>query len=782
VLYAEFDFGDIEATRRHFSLYADHLNLNVVLSGAEALTELRRQEVEAGYDVFLLAHHLPELHALEVLKELRLAHKLSMPTVLVCPARDEELARQAIKLGAASYVLKTTGYLHMLPWELEEAHSRAELTQREAALQVSQERYRLATGATGVGVWDWNLETGEVVVDPALKSLLGYEDHELRNHVDDWLKLVHPDDAEMVNTAAQDHVDGKTPHYEVEYRLLHKDGRIRWFLARGNAIRDEANKPVRVVGTATDISDRRQAEEAIRQRDQLLQAMFHSLSSHVVVLDRNGAITYAGKSWERFAASTAPFSSVAVGVNYLDVCRRAAGEDNAPAREALKGMEAVLNGTSHGFTIEYPFDPPGDARWFIMQVDPMPPEHGGIVISFTDITQRKLAEEALEKALGEVRQLKDQLDVENIYLREEISGAHDFGEIIGRGQALERVLRLAEQVAPLTTTVLILGETGTGKELLAHAIHNLSPRRDRSLVKVNCATLPAQLIESELFGHERGAFTGAAVRRIGRFEIANGGTIFLDEVGDLPLDLQTKLLRVLQEGEFEHLGSSRSIRVDVRILAATNRNLEQAVREGSFRSDLYYRLNIFPITLPPLRQRRDDIPLLVRHFVKELSLKLGKQIQAIPQETMNALQEYQWPGNIRELKNVIERAAIITQGPNLLLREILGSRSLQAEPAASGPLASGPLPSGPLPSSPFAIPPATGQPHPTNLEGRRGETHRSETLQESQYNLIVSTLEKTYWRLEGPDGAAALLNIHPNTLRARMKKLGITRPKFKTKP
>jgi transcriptional regulator with GAF, ATPase, and Fis domain len=424
-----------------------------------------------------------------------------------------------------------------------------------------------------------------------------------------------------------------------------------------------------------------------------------------------------------------------------------------------------------------------------MQVDPMPPEHGGIVLSHTDITQRKLAEEALEQALGEVRQLKDQLDVENIYLREEISGAHDFGKIVGRGQALERVLRLAEQVAPLSTTVLLLGETGTGKELLAHAIHNLSPRRDRPLVKVNCATLPAQLIESELFGHEKGAFTGATGRRAGRFEVANGGTLFLDEVGDLPLDLQTKLLRVLQEGEFEHLGSSRSIRVDARIIAATNRNLEQAVREGSFRSDLYYRLNIFPITLPPLRERRDDIPLLVKHFVKELSVKLGKQIQAIPQETMNALQEYQWPGNIRELRNVIERAAIITHGPNLLLRESLESRPLQSVSLPSGPLSSGsslsgPLPSGAFPSSPPAIPPAARQPRPASVESDRGgadpgEIHRSETLQESQYNLIVRTLEKTYWRLEGPDGAAALLNVHPNTLRARMKKLGITRPKFK---
>jgi formate hydrogenlyase transcriptional activator len=393
--------------------------------------------------------------------------------------------------------------------------------------------------------------------------------------------------------------------------------------------------------------------------------------------------------------------------------------------------------------------PDGAIRWVHERVFPIYNENGeiyriaGII---EDITERKRADASLQAALAEVEQLREQLHVENVYLQEEIMVAHNFGEIIGRSETLQKTLRQAEQVARLDTTVLLLGETGTGKELLAHAIHSLNPRKHRPLVKVNCATLPAHLIESELFGHEKGAFTGALARRVGRFEIANGGTVFLDEIGELPLDLQAKLLRVLQEGEFERLGSSTTLKVDVRVLAATNRDLEEAVRKGTFRSDLYYRLNIFPIVVPPLRERQEDIPMLVTHFLKQLGLKMGKRIDSIPQETMDALQNYPWPGNIRELRNVIERAAIVTQGSQLRLLDNLEYRPVTRETPAQTPLAMS-----------VAV----------------------ETLDESQRHLIERTLEKTYWRVEGPVGAAALLGVHPNTLRSRMKKLGIAKPKFK---
>jgi formate hydrogenlyase transcriptional activator len=369
-----------------------------------------------------------------------------------------------------------------------------------------------------------------------------------------------------------------------------------------------------------------------------------------------------------------------------------------------------------------------------------------------DITERRDAEESLKKALAEVQHLKDQLHQENIYLKEEIRVASNFGQIIGQSEALRRVLSQAEQVAPLDTTVSIFGETGTGKELLAHAIHNLSPRSNHPLVKVNCAALPGSLIESELFGHEKGAFTGADVRRIGRFEIANGGTIFLDEVGELPLDLQAKLLRILEAGEFERVGGSHTIKIDVRVIAATNRNLEEAVRKGIFRSDLYYRLNIFPVTLPPLRERTGDITILVTHLVKQLSQKLGKTIEAIPQETMTKLRNYPWPGNVRELRNVLERAVIITHGPTLRLIDDLDSQALELDL----------------------------QKQTARQDIFADISLVSETFEQTEYNLILRTLKNVHWKLEGPGGAAELLNLHPSTLRSKMRKLGIERPRYRT--
>lgn len=371
-----------------------------------------------------------------------------------------------------------------------------------------------------------------------------------------------------------------------------------------------------------------------------------------------------------------------------------------------------------------------------------------------DLQRREAAlhssQELLKTALKEVERLKNQLHEENVYLQEEIRVASNFGQIIGNSEALRRVLHQAEQVAPLNTTVSLFGETGTGKELLAHAIHHLSGRHDHPLVKVNCAALPGTLIESELFGHEKGAFTGADAKRSGRFEIANGGTLFLDEVGELPLDLQTKLLRVLEEGEFERVGGSHTMKVDVRVIAATNRNLEDAVRQGIFRSDLYYRLSIFPITLPPLRERKEDVPVLVRHLIKQLSQKLGKTIDVIPLETMAKLRNYPWPGNVRELRNVIERAVIVSQGSRLQLIDDLDTQALQLD-----------------------LQQQTVAPVTDSAPG-------TETLEQTEHNVILRTLKSVHWKVEGPGGAAELLNLHPSTLRSKMRKLGIERPQYKT--
>jgi transcriptional regulator with GAF, ATPase, and Fis domain len=353
---------------------------------------------------------------------------------------------------------------------------------------------------------------------------------------------------------------------------------------------------------------------------------------------------------------------------------------------------------------------------------------------FANALARQKANEKLLYAFSEIERLKEQLEAENVYLREDIKMQHNFDEIIGQSDALRYVLYRVEQVAGTDATVLIQGETGTGKGIVAHAIHGRSPRRDRSMITVNCAALPANLIESELFGREKGAFTGSHARQMGRFEVADKGTVFLDEIGELPLELQAKLLRVIQDGEFERLGSPHTMKVDVRIIVSTSRNLMEEINKGRFREDLYYRLNVFPITIPPLRQRKNDVPLLVDHFLKKFGRKMGREITSIPREIMKVLQNYAWPGNIRELEHVIERAVITTQGPVLRL----------AEPIDAG-----------------RIPDRMVDPLSIN---------------DVEREHILKVLEKTEWRIEGNKGAASLLNLNPSTLRSRMQKLGIVRP------
>jgi len=359
-----------------------------------------------------------------------------------------------------------------------------------------------------------------------------------------------------------------------------------------------------------------------------------------------------------------------------------------------------------------------------------------------DITERKRAEEATLAAYEEIKRLKDQLQADNVYLQEEIKLKCNFGEIVGQTPAIRGVLAQVEQVAGTSATVLILGETGTGKELLARAIHSGSPRSARPMLMFNGAALPTTLIESELFGHEKGAYTGALNRQIGRFEQADGSTLFLDEIGELPLEVQVKLLRVLQFGQFERLGSSRTLSAKVRIIAASNRDLEKMVQEGRFREDLFYRLNVFPIRLPPLRERADDIPLLAWSFVREFSRTLGQKITTIPRATMEALKRYPWPGNIRELRNVIERAMIVTQGPALMVE---------------------------LPSM------SNGNASSASTAANQTASNNGLTLDETQRSHILSVLQKTGWRVSGKNGAAAILGLKPTTLESRMARLGIKR-------
>ncbi|MCF8105512.1 MAG: sigma 54-interacting transcriptional regulator [Desulfohalobiaceae bacterium] len=341
--------------------------------------------------------------------------------------------------------------------------------------------------------------------------------------------------------------------------------------------------------------------------------------------------------------------------------------------------------------------------------------------------------QAAEEALFEIKMLKDQLEAERAYLQEEIKLVYNHENIVGQSDAINYMLYKVEQIAGTDTNVLILGETGTGKELVARAIHGTSPRKERALVKMNCAALPSTLIESELFGHEKGAFTGAHSKRLGRFEVANGATLFLDEIGELPLELQPKLLRVIENGEFERLGSSKTQKVDVRIISATNRNLAEEIRKDAFREDLWYRLNVFPITMPPLRDRVDDIPLLVNYYVQRISKRLGKVIEIIPLNVMNALIQYHWPGNVRELENVLERAVINSSGPKLRLVDELK------------------------------------KPH-------KDSARADKTLQNVEREYIIRVLEQVQWKVSGENSAAEILGLDRSTLRARMHKLNIRKP------
>ena len=352
-----------------------------------------------------------------------------------------------------------------------------------------------------------------------------------------------------------------------------------------------------------------------------------------------------------------------------------------------------------------------------------------------EIDERKKAEVSLQVAFAEIKQLKDRLQAENIYLQQEVAREYNFGEIIGQSTILSDVFLRIEQVAPMNATVLLLGETGTGKGVVARAIHSSSARKTRPMITVNCAALPINLIESELFGRERGAFTGADSRQIGRFELADGGTIFLDEIGELPLELQAKLLRVIQDGELERLGSPRTIKIDVRIIAATNRDLRQEIRQGRFREDLFYRLNVFPITMPPLRQFNEDIPLLVNHFVTKFNKKIGKKIETVAKDTLDALRKYHWPGNVRELESVVERAVITSRGTALHVLDRFDT-----------------------------------------IRKEDDLIERNVTvLAMVECDHILHVLQKTMWRIEGEDGAALLLGLNPSTLRSRMRKYGITR-------
>jgi len=539
-----------------------------------------------------------------------------------------------------------------------------------------------------------------------------------------FVDLIPPHDREAALSQISSLIESEES-ITYEHEVVLPDGTRGWQQWTDRSVATLNGDTQELQGIGRDITAMRLAEEALRVSENRFRIMADSAPVLIWMCGPDKRCTYVNQGWLNFTGRSIDRelgSGWMEGIHRDDVDQTGEIFDSAFDRQEPFRLEYRLRRAD------------GEFRWLYDSGSPRFSSEGeflGFIGSCVDITDRKLAEAAAARSHEEVVRLQKQLQEENIYLKEVIQLDRNFDEIIGHSDALNYILFKIEQVAPTDATVLITGETGTGKELVARAIHNISSRSSRPLVTVNCASLSATLIESELFGHERGAFTGAAARKIGRFELADGATLFLDEVGELPLELQPKLLRVIQEGEFERLGSSKTIKTDVRIIAATNRDLEAEVKNGRFRADLLFRLNVVPISVPPLRDRRDDIPELIEHFTSRFAKKLGKNIKSISPATTRRLCEHSWPGNIRELANVIERSVINTRTENLHVADYF-------EPQVPG--------------------------HGAEVVG---------TLEEIERKHITQTLELTKWKIEGPNGAARILGLNPSTLRHRLSKLGI---------
>ena len=509
--------------------------------------------------------------------------------------------------------------------------------------------------------------------------------------------------------------------FELEMRALMKNGQYRWYLNQYNPLKDERGRIIRWYVTGTDIDDRKRSEQNLRESEENLRTITDAIRQSIVVLAPDGTQLYANRAIREVTGLTIR------EVNDKTFLTRVFHPDDLD-RVLAERQEGLLRGTPFELEARVLFKS-GQYRWWLLQYNPLKDERGQIIRWYgtgTDIDDRKRTEERLRN--------------ENFVLREEIDRSSMFEEIVGSSKPMRQVLKQVEKVAPSDSTVLILGETGTGKELIARALHRRSKRATRAFVRVNCAAIPQSLIASELFGHEKGAFTGALQRRLGRFEAADGGTLFLDEIGELPMETQIALLRVLQEREFERVGSNHPVKVDVRLITATNRDLQAAVAAGTFRQDLFYRLNVFPIEVPPLRERAEDIPLLVEYFVGRYANAAGKNMRHIGKDTLEVLRAYRWPGNIRELQNVVERAVILSEGDTFVVDESWLKRESTDSP----------------------------RPHeaPSGLADRELE-------------MIEAALAESHGRIGGPSGAAAKLGIPRQTLESKIQRLGIDKYKHK---
>jgi PAS domain S-box-containing protein len=593
----------------------------------------------------------------------------------------------------------------------------AELRHREAELLEAQ---RLSH----TGSWQHDIALGIVTVSPEVYRIFGVRPDEVQSNTEFWLNRNHPEDAKRIQELFEESEMQKTD-YEADYRIVLPDGAVKHLHAIGHPIVNEKGDLVEFVGTVMDVSAAKQAEEKIRQSESELRQILELVPQHVYVLgpDPNRTLLYANQA----------------AVDYLGLTfeewrtydhRRLSHPDDW-GRVMSEAQDKFSSGLPHETELRF-LRNDGKYRWFLFRWNPIRDDQGRLTrwyVAATDIEDRKQAEERLRN--------------ENVALREEIDKASMFEQIVGTSRPLRNVLSRVSKVAPTESSVLITGETGTGKELVARAIHRRSRRSSRAFVSVNCAAIPRDLIASELFGHEKGAFTGAMHRRLGRFELAEGGTIFLDEIGELPAETQIALLHVLQEHEFERLGGAGSIRTDVRVIAATNRDLEAAIAAGTFRRDLFYRLNVFPIEMPSLRERREDIPLLIEYFIDRFARQAGKRFQAVNKRSLDLLQSYPWPGNIRELQNVIERSVIVCETENFSVDESWLSRQPPTTEPNSGPGLFKRIPS-------------------------------------QEKATIEAALSECGGRVYGPSGAAAKLGVPRSTLEHKIRSLKINKNRFKT--
>src|ERR1700732_3356710 len=566
----------------------------------------------------------------------------------------------------------------------------------------SEDKYRVMIDTVPALLW-WDPADGSnEFLNQRWHEYTGVSQEE--SHGSGWQVAFHPEDLVKVLDKWQAAVgaSGEPAEIEIEARLRRFDGEYRWFLIRAVPVRDENGKVVSWYGSSTDIEDRKRAGEKLRQDERELRRITDAIPQTIVIQSPDGIPLYANQAVLDYTGltiedvTTSDFRARIFHPEDLEKLR----EERQAALSRGVPFEIEQRALRHD----------GQYRWFLIRYNPYHDEQGRLVRWYatgTDVEDRKRAEERTRN--------------ENVALREEIDRSSMFEEIVGCSAALRQVLAQVAKVAPTDSTVLISGETGTGKELIARAVHKRSNRSTRAFIRVNCAAISPSLITSELFGHEKGAFTGALQRRIGRFEAADGGTIFLDEIGDLPIETQIALLRVLQEREFERVGSSQPVTVDVRVLAASNRDLKSAVDAGTFRQDLFYRLNVFPIHLPSLRERADDIPLLVEYLIDRYAKKAGKNFNDVTKKTLELFQAYEWPGNIRELQNVIERAVILCDGETFSIDETWLKRE---SPPVSGPVV------------PLVI-----------------------TLVEREKEIIEAALAQCQGRISGPSGAAHKLGI-----------------------